>query len=228
MADKYKIAESWMGIWVHTGPGISYPKTSVIYGKDNKTYTVTERKGYWLNLEGVGWCCDRDSNGMIVLKKVENEKNSTRKVESDELQEESNPTEVDEESYAYIPGTEIIEQTEDEYLEDLEDNLAISNLRSVFGIPYQFMPSIDTRVDGSDNINKIGRKYAKEIITTMPLLLIVPGKPVFMANYNNQDRRNVLEYFKDLATNHESDLRDTVFGEKFGKYYSLEYLDYYN
>ena len=38
MADIYKIAESWMGVWVRTGPGVNYATKSVIYGKDKKGY----------------------------------------------------------------------------------------------------------------------------------------------------------------------------------------------
>lgn len=228
MADIYKIAESWMGVWVHKGPGVSYAKTGVIYGKDNKEYTLVERKNkYWLNLEGVGWCCDRDSNDMIVLKKTKT--TSAKKVEQETPT--NTTTEVNEESYAYVPSEEDnIKVTEDEFNEDLENNFTISSLRSVFGMPYQFMSVVDPRITTSSNSSdSIGRKYAKEIITSMPLLLMTAGKPVFMGKYSDNDKKTILGYFIKSAAGFESQLSEVIFNEDFGKYYSLEYAynDYF-
>ena len=58
MADQYKIKETWMGIWVHSGPGISNPRQSVIYGNDNVTYSVTARENkHWVrNVSEVSRC----------------------------------------------------------------------------------------------------------------------------------------------------------------------------
>ena len=56
MAEIWKVIGTY-SVWVHTGPGTSYPHSGVLYGKDNKEYTVTERKNtYWLNI-GSGWAC---------------------------------------------------------------------------------------------------------------------------------------------------------------------------
>lgn len=226
--DEYKIAEKWMGIWVRKGPGKSYDIKGIIYGSDNKTYKALEKKGYYINLEGVGWCCERDTNDLVVLKKVKSKSN--KKVGKDDIEK---LTEVDEESYAVIPGTSIIgienENPDKEFQSDLDNNLFISNLRSVFGMPYQFMPIIDPRLNGSEDLGSIGRKYAREIVSNLPLLLIVPGKPVFMGAYNKKDRESVLKAFINVASGHESELKDTVFSDKFGKYYSLEYAykDYF-
>ena len=225
MADIYKIAESWMGVWVRTGPGINYSKKNVIYGRDKKEYTVTERKNkYWLNIKGVGWCCDRDNNGMIVLKKV---KSASTKVEPEKQTKKQ--TEVDEESFAYVPGPdyEVVESTDTEFTSNLEDNFVISNLRGIFGMPYQFMPSVDPRV--SNRSDSIGRKYAKEIVSSMPLLLITPGKPVFMGKYSDKDKQSILERFVKSAAGRESEIGELIFSKDFGKYYSLEYAynEYY-
>ena len=44
MAEIYRVAESWMSIWVRNGPGTRYGRIDVIYGSDNKEYKVSERQ----------------------------------------------------------------------------------------------------------------------------------------------------------------------------------------
>lgn len=224
MAEIYKIAESWMGVWVRTGPGVNYGKKSVIYGKDNKEYEVTERKNkYWLNIPSVGgWCCDRDSNGMSVMKKTGTSSAATVTPEP-----EKPIVAVDEETYAYIPNMNILTTSEEKYMTDLENNFVISNIRGIFGMPYQFMASADKRL--SNKPDSIGRKYAKEIVSNMPLLLLTPGKPVFMGEYSDKDREKILGQYVGLASNLLSQMTDVVLSKDFGKYYSLEwqYNEYY-
>lgn len=227
MADIYKIAAEWMGIWVHSGPGTVYGKTGVIYGKDKKEYKVTDKKNkYWLKLEGVGWCCDRDGNGTIVLKKIKTEDSKKVKVEAEKKKEE-----VDEESYAYVPTHDIIKTlSAAEFNTELENNFAISNIRGIFGMPYQFMSSADPRIETTNKSDSIGRKYAKEIVSSLPILLITPGKPVFMGKYSDKDRETILKQFIGAAAGKEEELKETVFSKDFGKYYSLEYAydEYFN
>ena len=249
MADIFKIAESWMGVWVRSGPGTKYSKKSVIYGKDNKEYKVTERKNkYWLKIPDLnGWCCERDANGMIVMKmtkkgasedeKVENDKSSTsttvnaqeeqKKAEEEKAKEAA--TALDEESFAYVPEYEPISiSAPTSFTTSLEDNFTISNISGIFGMPYQFMANSDPRVTNASD--GIGRKYAREIVSHMPLLLMTPGKPVFMSKYTEKDKQNILERFIHSAAGDEEGIRNTVLSDKgFGKYYSLEYAynDYF-
>lgn len=224
MAEIYKVAESWMRVWVRSGPGSRYKTLDVIYGKDNKEYTVSERKNkYWLNLGSGRWCCDRDSNGMIVMKKTGTTSSNTVTPTT----ETQSLSEVNEESYAFVPGTDIIISSDNEFTTALEDNFTISNIRGIFGMPYQFMESADPRL--STKPGAIGRKYAKEIVASMPLLLITPGKPVFMGSYNDKDRKNILEKIIGISGGLSSQITDAVLTDKFGKYYTLEYAykDYY-
>lgn len=229
MADIYKITESWMGVWVRTGPGTKYSTKGVIYGKDKDEYTVSEVKNkYWLHITKIngkkynGWVCDRDSNDMIVLKKTGTAKEEKKKKDDKETKE------VNEESYAYVPDYDIIQTTDTEFSNNLEENLTISNLRGIFGMPYQFMSSADPRV--TNKVDSIGRKYAKEIVSNMPLLLMTAGKPVFMGKYSDKDKKTILEKFVKSAAGYESQINNTILNnENFGKYYSLEYAynDYF-
>ena len=224
MAEIYKVAESWMSIWVRNGPGTRYGRIDVIYGRDNKEYKVSERQNkYWLKIGNGRWVCDRDSNGMMVMKKTGTTSSSTVNPPS-----EPEPiTQVDEESYAYVPDMDIVTSSEAEFITDLENNFTISNIRGIFGMPYQFMESADPRL--TNKPGAIGRKYAREIVSNMPLLLITPGKPVFMGSYSEDDKKTILEQFIGVAGGLVDQISDAVLSDKFGKYYSLEpdYRGYY-
>lgn len=94
----------------------------------------------------------------------------------------------------------------------------MSNLNGVEGMPYQFMDSVDRRIQGT----AIGRKYGEKIISRIPLLFLTPCKPVFMDDFGDSDKSNVANMI--LAGQGSSDL---INGK--GRYYSLEYdyTDYY-
>lgn len=236
MADIYKIAENWMSIWVKSGPGVKYSNKGVIYGKDNKTYEVTERKNkHWLKIPSLnGWCCELDSTGITVLKMVKKDNQSgtsdskistyaKEKTKTNTSTTTTTSTEETEESYAYVPDYDPLSvSSSTDFSSSLEQNFTISNIRGIFGMPYQFMNTVDPRV--TDSTNGIGRKYANEIVSYMPLLLITPGVPIFMASYTKKDKQTILEKFIKEASNIESGIQNTVLSDQgFGKYYSLQY-----
>ena len=228
MADIYKIAQSWMSVWVHAGPGTSYPHVGVIYGRNNESYTVTDRQNsYWLKIGEGRWACDRDWNGMIVMVKTGSTNTQPAAPPPD-----PEPKQVDEESYAYVPSDYNSNGvTMKEFKDSLDENLTISNLRGIFGMPYQFMAVADRRL--TSNSGSIGRKYGKEIVASMPLLLMTAGLPVFMAEYSDKDRATILSKFVQSASGQEASIKEVVLSQDFGKYYSLkyayeEYFEYVN
>lgn len=48
----------------------------------------------------------------------------------------------------------------------------------LFGLPYQFLPSVDQRVPGYSNV--IGRKYAENVIMDGTVVTVIPGKPKYL------------------------------------------------
>ena len=98
-------------------------------------------------------------------------------------------------------------------------NILVSKLSGVEGIPYQFMDNVDRRIPNTE----IGRKYADKIISRIPLLFLTPCKPVFMDDFGDMDKSTVAGFL--LEGNANSDL---INGK--GKYYSVEYdyTTYYN
>ena len=59
-----------------------------------------------------------------------------------------------------------------------------SNINGIFGLPYQFMESVDPRITGTD----VGAKYAEKIIARWPLLFLTPCKQVFMKDFDQTDQ----------------------------------------
>lgn len=117
----------------------------------------------------------------------------------------------------------------DSYLKDLTTNgLRVKDLRGILGLPHQFLPTTDPRIDGTDSNepSSFGRIYAEKIIKPMPLLLLTPGTPSFMSSFSSDQKKTMLEKF--LGTITEGDLNSLV-NENSGKYYSLKYAytDYF-
>ena len=122
--------------------------------------------------------------------------------------------------------------TSEDYLNYLDSSdLKIQDIRGILGCPHQFLPETDGRVDvsaGSD-ISHIGRLYAQKILGSMPLLLITPGIPSYMASFSESQRGVLLEaLLKGGLSMADSEVSDLV-NNHSGKYYSLKfaYTDYY-
>ena len=67
---------------------------------------------------------------------------------------------------------------------DLNTNGAINKTMQLFGIPYQFLNSVDTRVE--DVNKKIGRKYLKNFVLDAPVVTIMPGQPKYLPGEKNK------------------------------------------
>lgn len=106
--------------------------------------------------------------------------------------------------------------------------LTSGTINGIFGMPYQFLPSVDRRVmvggaNDSRNIKAMGRKYAEKVASHMPLLFITPCRQKFMEGFAKSDQESVLNSL--LTGNGIS----TEMG-KTGRYYTAEfaYNEYYN
>lgn len=110
-------------------------------------------------------------------------------------------------------------------LETTVKNIVSTSINGIEGIPYQFMDTIDRRVEGTS----VGRKYAEKIFSRMPLLFLTPCEPIFMDDFNNRDK-NILA--NAITGNISLGDAYTMLGSttKQKKYYSVEfnYTDYYD
>lgn len=107
---------------------------------------------------------------------------------------------------------------------DALSNIDIKELRGVYGMPYQWMEHVDPRL----NDKEFGRMYAKRIVARLPLMIIAPGEPEFLAGYSEEEKSNVFQaaigVIRDKLTNvsgGQSELDRLLNSE--GKYYSFKY-----
>lgn len=89
----------------------------------------------------------------------------------------------------------------------------VNTLHGIFGIPYQFLSTVDPRP--SDGM--IGRKYNEKILSKSPLLFLTPVKQDFMSDFG-QDDRNLITA---VLAGGDTDLANGLSGS--GKYYTTKF-----
>ena len=105
---------------------------------------------------------------------------------------------------------------------DIElDKIMTNSMHGIFGIPYQFMSSVDRRLPNTE----LGRKFSEKIISRMPLLFLAPGKQVFMEGFSRSDKQTTIDAI--LSGVAGDDLDSLLKG--FGRYYTVKYAydEYY-
>ena len=101
----------------------------------------------------------------------------------------------------------------------------IKHVMGVFGLPYQFLPSADTRLSNSSDdkgTKELGFEYSQKIIQRIPLLFLIPGKANFMTKFSSKSKNNILNTF--IGTNGDGNgsqgLQDLINAD--GRYYTFE------
>lgn len=108
----------------------------------------------------------------------------------------------------------------------------VKSVRGIHGMPYQFSSIVDPKIQDGSKVGLYGKLYSDRILSKMPLLVLSPGKPIYMPNYSNSDnKKNVLAKVVDMGLDKLEDLFDDIAGEEgAGKFYSFqhdyEYFDY--
>ena len=108
--------------------------------------------------------------------------------------------------------------------------LRISSIKGIFGMPYQFMPSVDNRIDRG-GLDTLGRIYANKIVGRIPLLIMVPGTPEFLQGYDDDTKNAAVTKIIDDTGGSSIGIEDLI--KQPGKYYGLksawdEYYTYVN
>lgn len=116
-------------------------------------------------------------------------------------------------------------------VDDVRTNLdfSLKELSNVFGLPYQFDEITDPPVGNGET--KIGRIYLEKILTKMPLLVLTPGLPSFMAGESAASQYTIINDLINGGTEGLGKI-DSEFSQH-SKYYSLvfaakEYYKYVN
>ena len=165
---------------IRTGPSTNYESVGLL--KKGDIVVVTESagtNGVWKKHEK-GWSSSQ--NGYMTLLDPTYVNLDTGEIQNSNT-EDSNTTQ------GYQPDLAEYYVYDQQF--DSDNNYTIRNVMGFMGLPYQFLPSVDTRL--VDDGAALGRKYAEKIISRAPLLLITPGKPNFMAQYSTAQKKGVLE-----------------------------------
>lgn len=108
----------------------------------------------------------------------------------------------------------------------IESTLDASTLNSIFGIPYQFMDTVDGRLNSTDTaFGGVGAKYAQKILGPMDLLMLVPCKQIFMPDFSSDDKKSILGNL--ISSDNLKSVGESI--NSSGKYYDteLDSADYY-
>lgn len=92
------------------------------------------------------------------------------------------------------------------------------NMNGIFGMPYQFMSTVDPKVSGTE----FGYTYMDKIVTKMPLLLISPGKVEFMPNSSKTQKAGIIAQLANSKLGiTDNDLDSVLSGG--GRYYGFKH-----
>ena len=102
----------------------------------------------------------------------------------------------------------------------------ISNNMRLFGLPYQFIESVDPRIESVSKI--IGTNFVDRIITDAPTVMIIPGKAVFLPNADNKQgtshallkaaHGSTSSLIENLSTQKDKHIRYYDFEESYNDY----------
>lgn len=128
----------------------------------------------------------------------------------------------------YNEGPSMFESNEGDMSSSIEQILTSGTIQGVFGMPYQFLSSVDRRISGPSGETTtvieetMGRKYSEKIASHLPLLFLTPCRPKFMEGFKQSDQESIIGDLLNGNSNN-SNLSKT------GRYYTTEfaYAEYY-
>ena len=120
---------------------------------------------------------------------------------------------------------------------DTNRGYAFKKSMRLYGLPYQFRPEVDVRVDKVSKI--IGRKFINNIMSNAPVVSIIPGIPKYLPNAKSRnDAIAKSQAFMSAATGAFEDLQNVLTaqereGEPVQRYYDFQqdytnYMQYVN
>ena len=111
----------------------------------------------------------------------------------------------------------------EEYTKKLQEGLRVKDFMGILGMPHQFLPITDPRIDDVEligDVDQFGRTYSERIIKHIPLLCMTPGSPAFMAGFSKEQKNKIIGKLADWT----EERLESIFGNRnSGKYYSLKY-----
>lgn len=236
---QYKLADENM-VFIYDKPNKKANKIGVL--KNTQTVTFEEKITDWGKIKDRGWVQTANKDGLIfkeieppslnrIYDKATSNANTTSgatntNTESADLKLLKEGTDIDIQDLDLGDYSNLY--TTDTGSDELLNSLYVNTLRGIHGMPYQFLPHVDRRLEPG-KINSFGRVYAEKIVARMPLLILTPGIPKFLSQYNDAAKKGVIEA---MFSGSEKSNLDILFNKE-GRYYTfqpagLQYYKYVN
>lgn len=210
---------------VRSGAGTGYKIVAVV--KNGEKHTSSKQKNGWYYLDKEkGWV-----SGSYVKKLSENK--SPNKPPAKKTEPNKKPPTVVEPTYG--SDFRLDKTVVDKIMKKSKENSnRINASMRMFGTPFQFLPSVDTRVDEN---NMIGRKYMETILGEGCVVSISPGRPLFLPDLTSEESKGFAAYMKGLdksnASKDSESLLNAVLGGKDTRYFDFvsdyaSYIKYVN
>ena len=163
----------------------------------------------------------------IKSKYIEESSIKSRDSAADTTDNTTNSSSISEEPTENVLDDESLEFLNDDGKDMNSMNSKVTNLRGIFGVPYQYDSISDPSYDNK-NTHSIGWKFYNTYISRSPLLYLTPVRPKFMPGFTKDDKNNLLTA---MFNNDESALslfiNDSTSGARYfsTKFATKEYYD---
>ena len=230
--DRWQVTAS--SLYARKNPDINSTITGGVFRGD--IIVELDSNGEWIK-HSQGWSHGAYLKLYAYAAKVETITEPTPAVTQEEIKEYNTLSGNDTDgSGAYVDPSTVTDYYAARDFEDIVSDessfYSMDNVLGVFGLPYQFLPTTDSRTDYTGSINEtgIGIEYADKIISKMPILFMAPGRANFMTKFSKKEKENVLaEIIKDFSSSrYEAKLEELLNND--GRYYTFDYAlsDYYS
>lgn len=157
-------------LYIRSGPSMSYSIIGAFANGTSGLRATQEQNGWYYMVDQGGW----SSGDWLRIDKNLGVQQSVSQPAQEKVQKRYTEAEL----------LAMYRETQDSSF-DAENisQLITKSIDGIYGVPYQFMPSVDPKMDGT----MFGQIYAEKIIARMPLLLLAPGKVNFTRAYKDKD-----------------------------------------
>ena len=194
-------------LYIRSGPSLAYTIIGAFANGTTNLHATQEQNGWYYMVDYGGW----SSGDWLRI-----DRNLGTSVST------PSPSDV-QPRYTEEDLLNMYRETQSGFSAENISELITSSLDGIYGLPYQFMTSVDPKIDGT----MFGQIYAEKVIARMPLLLLAPGKVNFTRAYKSTDdaAQSILAYIDDAVGVDELAQATT----NSGRYYAFEYdyVDYY-
>ena len=202
-------------------PSVSGDIMNTLYAGDR--VSITQVESDWCYVVRYGWCLLR----YIKLDAEESKISGGYKESDQEKAKKDSANSRLKQQFKTLEESMAISSSLSNTDKKVADSVILNNLNGVYGIPYQFMQSVDPRIGDTE----MGRKYSEKILSKMPLLCITPGTARFMSNYTEGEKRGIFNLLSSVGSNIETAVDEII--NKNGRYFTFEfayqqYFEYVN